>query len=174
MASARDDGETSACCQLDPRPGSQRWHHAGMSQTRDRAGAVRRTSAGLRIVDLPAGDPRWEQALPVLRELRTHLDAAMLARVLDAGAAQGLRFTAIFDDGACLCVAGWRVMDTTTVIRKIYVDDLVTAEAARSRGCGRLMLEHIEQRARELGITRIELDSGVQRHAAHRFYLREL
>lgn len=97
----------------------------------------------------------------------------MLARVLDAGAAQGLRFTTIFDDGTCLCVAGWRVMDTMTVVRKIYVDDLVTAEAVRSRGYGRLMLEHIEQRAREMAITRIELDSGAQRRAAHRFYLRE-
>ncbi|MDO5065541.1 MAG: GNAT family N-acetyltransferase, partial [Actinomyces bowdenii] len=89
------------------------------------------------------------------------------------GAAPRLRFTALLDDQGCLCVAGWRVMETTTVIRKIYVDDLVTARAARSQGCGARMLQHIEQRARELGITRIELDSGVQRHAAHRFYLRQ-
>lgn len=136
-----------------------------------RTGAKDTTGAGHALVDLPTGDARWAQALPVLRELRPHLTEALLEQILEAGASQGLRFTAILDDGACLCVAGWRVMDTTTVMRKIYVDDLVTAEAARSRGCGRLMLEHIEQRARELGITRIELDSGVQRHAAHRFYL---
>lgn len=32
------------------------------------------------------------------------------------------------------------------------------------------MTQHIEQHARELGITRIELDSRIQRHAVHRFY----
>src|SRR5699024_5027384 len=66
-----------------------------------------------------------------------------------------------------------RVMANTSAIRKLYVDDLSTASSERSRGHGATLLRALVQRARELGCYRIELHSGVQRHAAHRFYLRE-
>jgi GNAT superfamily N-acetyltransferase len=125
------------------------------------------------LVDLPPGDARWTTALPVLQELRPHLDRDALEAVLAGGAAQGLRFTAAYDGPACLGVAGWRVMDTTSARRKVYVDDLVTASAARSTGVGAALLREVERRAVEAGCTTLELDSGVQRHDAHRFYLRE-
>jgi GNAT superfamily N-acetyltransferase len=124
--------------------------------------------------DLDLDDPRWEQALPVLQELRPHLDDAARRAVQAEGAPQGYRFTALLDDdGACLGVAGWRLVATAAFGRKLYVDDLVTASAARSTGVGRTLLAHLEQRARDAGCTVLDLDSGVQRHDAHRFYLRE-
>lgn len=125
------------------------------------------------LVDLEAGDPRWDRALPVLRALRPHLTEEVLVRVLREGAPQGLRFTAIFDGEQCLAVAGWRVVANTSAIRKLHVDDLVTAPEKRSGGHGAALLEALVDRARALGCTRLDLDSGVQRHAAHRFYLRE-
>ncbi|MFC7405377.1 GNAT family N-acetyltransferase [Georgenia alba] len=130
-------------------------------------------AAGLELVDLAAGDPRWVQALPVLQELRPHLTAELLEQVLAAGGPQGLRFLAAFDGDACLGLAGWRVMDTTSVIRKLYVDDLVTTDRRRSAGVGAALLHELESRARAAGCSAVELDSGVQRHGAHRFYLRE-
>ncbi|KPC91164.1 GCN5 family acetyltransferase, partial [Streptomyces sp. NRRL F-6602] len=54
-----------------------------------------------------------------------------------------------------------------------YVDDLVTAEAARSTGAGRELVAYLEDRARELDCRVLDLDSGTQRTDAHRFYLRE-
>jgi hypothetical protein len=59
------------------------------------------------LVDLEAQHPSWEQALPVLRELRPHLTAQGLQHVLREGAPQGLRFLGVSDDdGRCLAVAG--------------------------------------------------------------------
>ena len=125
------------------------------------------------LVDLGRGDQRWEQALPVLQELRPDLTTALLDQVLVEGAPQGLRFLAAFDGARCLGVAGWRVMATTHSLRKPHVDDLVTASASRSAGVGAALLRELEQRARTAGCAVLDLDSGVQRHGAHRFYLRE-
>lgn len=125
------------------------------------------------LVDLALGDPAWKDALPVLQELRPHLTEESLAEVLREGAPQGLRFTAMYVDRECVAVAGWRVIANTSSLRKLYVDDLATAAPARSRGHGATLLAALAARGRELGCRLIELDSGVQRHDAHRFYLRE-
>lgn len=127
----------------------------------------------MEIIDLPADHPRWEQALPVLQELRTTRTAEELRTVITEGADQGLRFLGAFDAGACLGVAGWRLMISTSALRKLYVDDLVTHSDARSTGVGAILLSELRKRARDLDCTALELDSGVQRHGAHRFYLRE-
>ena len=127
----------------------------------------------IEFVDLPAGDPRWSLALPVLRELRPHLTAEALQQVLREGAPQGLRFTAAFLDDRCVAVAGWRIVANTSALRKLYVDDLSTTSTARSTGVGAALLGELRSRARSAGCHVLDLDSGVQRHDAHRFYLRE-
>ncbi len=38
---------------------------------------------------------------------------------------------------------------------------------------GAALLRELERRARDAGCAVVDLDSGVQRHGAHRFYLRE-
>jgi GNAT superfamily N-acetyltransferase len=126
------------------------------------------------LVDLDPGDPRLEtDLLPVLRELRPHLTAESFAAVYEQGHPQGLRFTAAYDGGRCVGVAGWRMVATTATMLKLYVDDLVTTEAARSRGVGRELLTALTARARDAGCHVIDLDSGVHRPDAHRFYMRE-
>lgn len=128
---------------------------------------------GLMLVDLEPNDPRWESALPVLQELRPHLTVQLLEQVLQEGGSQGLRFTALFERDRCVAIAGWRVVANTSAIRKLYVDDMSTAAGERSSGHGAALLNALMDRGRELGCHQIDLDSGVQRHAAHRFYLRE-
>lgn len=126
-----------------------------------------------RLVDLTVDDPRWDAALPVLQELRPDLTAETLAQVLREGTPQGLRFTAVFVGDSCVAVAGWRVLANMSVTRKMHVHDLATSSAYRSRGYGSLLLTALKERAREAGCRVIDLDSGVQRFDAHRFYLRE-
>src|SRR5438270_6280621 len=124
------------------------------------------------FVDLEPRDPRVEQdLLPVLRELRPHLTTESFAAVYDEGYRQGLRFTAAYTDGRCVGVAGWRIVATTATLRKLYVDDLVTTEAARSQGVGRELLQALLERARAAGASFFDLDSGVHRPDAHRFYM---
>ncbi|MFJ3876551.1 GNAT family N-acetyltransferase [Streptomyces sp. NPDC090077] len=129
----------------------------------------------MKIIDFEPGDPRLtDDLLPVLRELRPHLTDALFRQVYEHGRAQGLRFTGAYaDDGACVGAAGWRIIDNTSSLRKLYVDDLVTAASARSTGVGHELLVHLEAHARAAGCHELNLDSGTQRTDAHRFYLRE-
>jgi len=128
----------------------------------------------MRLVDLEPGDARLDDdALPVLRELRPHLTPATFAAVYREGYPQGLRYLAVYDGDRCVGVAGWRVVATTAAIRKLYVDDLVTLASDRSRGVGALLLAELLERARALDCEILDLDSGVQRGDAHRFYMRE-
>ncbi|MGK2886706.1 MAG: GNAT family N-acetyltransferase [Rhodococcus sp. (in: high G+C Gram-positive bacteria)] len=124
--------------------------------------------------DVEPGDPRLERdVLAVLRELRPHLTSAILAAVYTEGYPQGLRYLAAYDGDRCIGVAGWRFVANTSAIRKLYVDDLVTLATERNRGVGTLLLAELIGRARSAGCHVIDLDSGVQRGAAHRFYMRE-
>jgi GNAT superfamily N-acetyltransferase len=127
----------------------------------------------LELRDLAPDATAWDTAFPVLQQLRPHLDRAAFGAVLQAGAEQGLRYTGAFVGTVCVGLAGWRVVDTTSVVRKLYVDDLVTDAGHRSRGVGTALLAELERRAAALGCHVLELDSGHQRTDAHRFYLRK-
>jgi len=70
-------------------------------------------------------------------------------------------------------VAVYRIHENTSSGLHLYVDDLVSDEALRSRGIGRLLLAECERIARERGCQALVLDSGTQRRDAHRFYFRE-
>jgi GNAT superfamily N-acetyltransferase len=131
--------------------------------------------AGVEFVDYAPEDPRLiADALPVLVQLRPHLSADDLRAVYAEGHPQGLRFTGAYDGTErCLAVAGWRLVATTASVRKLYVDDLVTDAAARSSGVGHTLLAELTRRAQAAGCHVIDLDSGVQRGDAHRFYFRE-
>ncbi|ALO09175.1 hypothetical protein AQF52_3581 [Streptomyces venezuelae] len=129
----------------------------------------------MKIIDLEPGDPRLESdLLPVLSELRPHLTPELFREVYEAGHAEGLRFSAAYDDaGRCVGAAGWRIINNTSSLRKLYVDDLVTAAADRSTGVGHELIAHLESHARAAGCHELNLDSGTHRTGAHRFYLRE-
>lgn len=127
----------------------------------------------MRFVDL-AGDPRLTaDVLPMLLELRPHLTPESFAHVYAEGHPQGLRYTAVYDDDRCGAVAGWRFVATTVALRKLYVDDLVTASDDRRRGVRSALLRELANRTREADCRVMELDSGADREDAHRFYFRE-
>jgi GNAT superfamily N-acetyltransferase len=125
------------------------------------------------VVDLLPDDARLAQAWAVLGELRTHLDAARMDEVYAHSCAQGYQVTGLFTAEECVAVAGWRIGMNMHLGRNLYVEDLVTAELHRDKGYGGVLLRHLAELARTEGCAVVHLDSGVQRHDAHRFYFRE-
>ena len=125
-------------------------------------------------VDIFPGDSRLVRDLfPVIRELRPFLTDRTFLTLYEEAYPQGLRYTAAYhESGHCLALAGWRVI-TTSRGRIFFVDDLVTASEFRSLGVGAALMAELERRARQMGCELLELDSGVQRHDAHRFYFRQ-
>jgi GNAT superfamily N-acetyltransferase len=55
----------------------------------------------------------------------------------------------------------------------LYVDDLVTDESHRSKGYGQRLLKWLFNEARDAGCHSVQLDTGIQRKDAQRFYERE-
>jgi GNAT superfamily N-acetyltransferase len=128
----------------------------------------------MEFVELAPEDERLARdAFPVLAQLRTELTPEQLAAVYAEGHPQGLRFTAAYENGRCVAVAGWRLIANTASLRTLYVDDLVTSSERRSSGVGAELLGELRERARRLGCRALELDSAVVRERAHRFYFRE-
>jgi GNAT superfamily N-acetyltransferase len=112
------------------------------------------------------------QAELVHRQLRPQIPADYVGRLTEVFA-DGARMALVVDGEAVLCVALWRVIENTFEGRRLYVDDLVSDEARRSQGAGKMMLDWLEAQAGALACDALALDSGVQRQRAHRFYFRE-
>jgi len=118
-------------------------------------------------------EPGWlARAEAVHRQLRPHLPQDYADKMRSVFA-QGGRMIVAVEGEAVRGLAVYRVYENTFDGRFMYVDDLVTDEAQRSKGTGRALLNWAEARARKLECARLTLDSGVQRQAAHRFYFRE-
>ena len=125
------------------------------------------------ILDIPPGDDRLRAVYPVMRELRDELSEDDLNAIYAAEHPHGYRIVAVFDGDECRAAAGYRLMSNFVSGRHMYVDDLVTAEAWRSHGYGRLLNEFLTGVARREGCGSVQLDSATHRRKAHRFYFRE-
>jgi GNAT superfamily N-acetyltransferase len=121
------------------------------------------------IVEL-RGEADVRAAFAVMAELRSHLTEARFLELLGAMGPQGYRLFALREAGRPVALAGVLVSTNLAFGRYLWVDDLVTTEAARSQGYGRRLLEHVEQVARAAGCALVALASGLQRTEAHRFY----
>jgi len=124
-------------------------------------------------------EPDWlARAEPVHRQLRPQLPADYAGRMREIFASGARLLVAVeqkqdVEQEQVLGVALWRLIENTADGQRLYVDDLVTDEAQRSKGIGKLLLQHLEQQAKDSGCSALTLDSGVQRTSAHHFYFRE-
>jgi GNAT superfamily N-acetyltransferase len=118
-------------------------------------------------------DAEISATFPVMRQLPPHLAEDEYLRMIRRMQRSGYRLAAATESGEVRCVTGYRIVEFLAYGKFLYVDDFVTAEDARSEGHGGRMLDWLAVVAREEGAGSLQLDSGVQRHEAHRFYFRE-
>lgn len=109
----------------------------------------------------------------MLLQLRPRLGADELVALVTRLAAHGYRLIYLEEGGTVVAAAGFRITEMLRTGPMLEVDDLVTAEGARSKGHGRALLAWIRAEAERTGCSVIELDSATHRHEAHRFYFRE-
>ncbi|MDQ6833705.1 MAG: GNAT family N-acetyltransferase [Chloroflexota bacterium] len=137
--------------------------------------------------------PRTDRAAPSVREVEAH-ETALTYRAMVAlrqGRAplatvetfitwvnkrqrpEGYRLLASFAAGSddAVAVAGFRRLHSLLWGNCLYIDDLVTLPEGRGQGHADALLSWLIAEAQRLGCEQLHLDSGMQRHAAHRFYL---
>jgi ribosomal protein S18 acetylase RimI-like enzyme len=124
-------------------------------------------------ITLAQTDAEIQDCWPVMAQLRPHLTQEDYLSAIRAQFAEGYRLAFVRRNGRVAAVAGFRILQSLAWGRFCYVDDLVTDERARSQGLGGELLRWLCEYAQAQGCRRLELDSGVQRFAAHRFYFQQ-
>lgn len=115
-------------------------------------------------------DEEIARCYPVMRQLRPHLTEEQFAPTVKRQFAAGYRLVYLEADDGVRAVGGFRILENLASGRVLYVDDLVTDADSRSQGHGARLLGWLLDCARAEGCDTFELDSGVQRSEAHRFY----
>ncbi|MCY7388141.1 MAG: GNAT family N-acetyltransferase [Burkholderiales bacterium] len=112
------------------------------------------------------------QSEAVHRQLRPHLPSDYVARMREVFASGADMAICVRDAKVC-GITVFRIIEKTYNGRELYCDDLVTDESCRSSGVGGALMGYMETVAAERGCDCLALDSGTQRHRAHKFYFRE-
>ena len=124
-------------------------------------------------VEIASSDAQIDACFPVMALLRPQLARDGFVARIRGMETQGYRLAYVADASGVQAVAGYRITDMLRTGPMLEIDDLVSAEAARSRGFGKLLLDWCMAQARAAGCSVVELDSAVHRADAHRFYFRE-
>jgi GNAT superfamily N-acetyltransferase len=108
---------------------------------------------------------------PVMAELRPHVQPdEFVARVRRQAELAGYQLAYLLA-GDVKAVAGFRISECLAWGKFLYVADLVAKSDERSKGYGGALFDWLVAYARTEQCDQFHLDSGVQRFAAHRFYL---
>lgn len=107
----------------------------------------------------------------VMAQLRTHLTKSQFVEQVIRQQQQGYQLARLLDGAEIKALAGFRITEGLHHGKFMYVDDLVTDESQRSMGYGKFLLDWLIKLARNNNCQFLDLDSGVQRFDAHRFYL---
>ena len=124
-------------------------------------------------IKIAESDAELARISDVLLELRGTFTKDALIAQIKAQQKDGYRVAYLESGGEVVCVAGFVVGVKLAWGKHLYVDALVTADRHRSTGAGKRMVDWLKAHALDLGCRQLQLDSGVQRFDAHRFYLRE-
>ena len=119
-------------------------------------------------------DQEISDSYPVMSKLRPdYTPGDYIAQVKKQISGYHFKLATLSDKGRVYCAAGFRITESLAWKKSLYIDDLVTDDNSRSKGYGKQMLDWLVQYAKDNDCIELHLDSGVQRHDAHRFYLRE-
>jgi GNAT superfamily N-acetyltransferase len=112
-----------------------------------------------------------EQCFPVMSQLRSHLLADNFVQQVQTQMETGYQLAYIHDQQV-VGVAGFNITNNLAWGKYLYVADLVVDDRMRSQGYGEALFTWLIKYAQKHNCQQFHLDSGVQRFAAHRFYLR--
>jgi GNAT superfamily N-acetyltransferase len=107
----------------------------------------------------------------VMKQLRTELVEASFVPLVRELMTDGYRLAYLRDEIQVVCVAGFKISKNLFFGKHLYAEDLSTLESERSKDYGKQMMAWLRNLAAAEGCNAIHLDSGVQRHRAHKFYL---
>ena len=111
---------------------------------------------------------------PVLQQLRTKISREEASSLFQKMKEENYKlFSLRNEENEVVSLAGVAICTNFYNEKHVFVYDLVTAEAHRSKGYGNVLLSYVEKWGKEEGCSSIVLTSAFTRIDAHRFYERE-
>lgn len=112
-----------------------------------------------------------QQYFEIMHQLRPHLEKKTFAEQVIRQMTEGYRFVYLEDKDEVKSLAGFRILTFLAWGKVLYIDDLITDANARGNGYGGMLLKWLIEQAKLANCDQVHLDSGPQRHDAHRLYL---
>jgi GNAT superfamily N-acetyltransferase len=108
-----------------------------------------------------------------INQLRPHLtEDIYLDKIKRLQSIFDYHLVAVVENDSVKAAAGYRMTESLAWGKYFYVDDLITDETSRRNGYAKMLWDWLINEAKVNGCEQFHLDSGVQRHDAHRFYLK--
>ncbi len=126
----------------------------------------------MKEIQLATTDEEIRACFPVMQQLRPHIveERAFIDQV-QRQLKEGYHLVYLQEKGEVRAVTGFRILEFLAWGKVLYIDDLVSDAARRRNGCGTKLLKWVINRAKGAKCDQVHLDSGPQRHDAHRLYL---
>lgn len=123
-------------------------------------------------IQLATDDQQICACYKIMHQLRPHIasERAFVAQV-QRQMQEGYHLAYVQDEGQIKALAGFRFLEFLAWGKVIYIDDLVSDAVTRKNGYGSKILKWVINEAKKAKCDQVHLDSGPQRHDAHRFYL---
>jgi GNAT superfamily N-acetyltransferase len=126
------------------------------------------------VIKIAQCDRDIDLCFPVMHQLRPHLlHGEFVSRIKHQQQQYNYQLAYLENERNITTLAGFRISESLAWGKYLYVDDLVTAASDRSQGYGDAMFNWLVEYAQSHECEQLHLDSGVQRFAAHRFYLKQ-
>ena len=115
-----------------------------------------------------------ERVLPLMRELRPHLDEESFLRLYkEAKLRDDYKIVGLVQNDFCVALMGYRILFDFVHGKHLYVDDLVVEKDLRGQGLGKQLLDFALAEAAKEECQGLRLCTGIENHSAKKFYERE-
>lgn len=125
------------------------------------------------IIQLAESDEQILNCFSTMSQLRPHLQRNEFVDRIRQQMNSGYKLAFVETENRVVAVAGFRISECLSWGKFLYVDDLVVEEVVRSKSYGQQLFQWLIEYAQQHDCQQLELDSGVQRFDAHRFYFRQ-
>lgn len=125
------------------------------------------------VVQLAESDEQILNCFSTMFQLRPHLQRDEFVDRIRQQMNSGYKLAFVETENRVVAVAGFRISECLAKGKFLYVDDLVVDELVRSQSYGKTLFQWLIEYAKQHDCQQLELDSGVQRIDAHRFYFRQ-
>ncbi|MBU2704976.1 GNAT family N-acetyltransferase [Zooshikella marina] len=119
------------------------------------------------------GKDQIELCFDAFKELRPQIEKKQFVEQVLRQRKQSYQIVAIKIGDKVPCAAGFRFAEFLAWGKVLYIDDLTTLPEYRKRGYAAILMDWLIEYAQSQKCDGLHLDTGHQRHSAHKLYLKK-